>query len=274
MGRSRAAAFKKIGIGSFEDLDTCNIGDVVADLRALGHHTSPTQLEQLRLHIQSYREGRAIMFGPPPPVGDSYVALDLEYDLFNPRLWLIGLYLVDGGRREQVALWAEDYSSERANLERMFELLDERADLPIVTWGGISADFPQLRSACKRLGVDGMLGIEDRHIDFFASIRKILRLPLPDFGLAEVAAFFGVAKRSSIGDGREAMMLFARYLSTYSASKRRELKDELIAYNLDDLEALVETQRAIQKLPIENVGVAAPQSLPSLACTPSSQFFM
>ena len=154
-------------------------------------------------------------------MGESFVALDLEYDLFNPRLWLIGLYLVDAGRREHIALSADDPSSERANLERMFELLYERAGLPIVTWGGKAADFPQLRSACKRLGLSGMLGLDDMHIDLFSSVRQILRLPIPDFGLAEVAAFFGVAKRSSIGDGREAQMLFTRYLSTYSASKRK-----------------------------------------------------
>ena len=84
--------------------------------------------------------------------------------------------------------------------------------------------------------------------------------------MAEVAAFFRVAKRSSIGDGREAQMLFRRYLSTYSA--KQELKDELIL-NLDDLEALVETQRAIQKLPIERER-ARPRNPSSLACTPSS----
>jgi predicted RecB family nuclease len=274
MGRSRAAAFAEIGIGNFEDLCRCDVASVVANLRAVGASTSSRQVERMRLHAQRYREGRAILFGSPPPVGSSFVALDLEYDLFNPRLWLIGLYLVDAGRREHIALWADDRSSERANLGRLAEMLEERRGLPVVTWAGTSADLPQLERACKRLGLKGRLdGLDDRHVDLYACAHQVLRLPIPEFGLGEVAAFFGVAKSSSVSDGRQAQMLFARYLSTYSARTRRGIKDELIAYNRDDLEALVETLWAIQKLPIEKAMAPAPQSVPSSACTPSLPSF-
>jgi hypothetical protein len=38
---------------------------------------------------------------------------------------------------------------------------------------------------------------------------------------------------------------------------RRIIRDELITYNRDDLDALVATVRAVQSLPIENAQVIA-----------------
>jgi len=253
MGRGRAAAFEEIGISKREDLDTCDVQSVAANLRAIGTKISPTQIEQMRFHAQSYREGRAILFGSPPAIGESFVALDLEYDLFKPRIWLMGLYLVAGEEREHVALWADDASEERANLESLAELLGEHTELPVVTWGGTSADLPQLKGACARLRIERLLdALDARHIDVFAHARRTLRLPIPELGLGEVAAFFGVAKNSSVSDGREAQALYARYLTRYSPRVRRIIKDELITYNRDDLDALVATVRAVQSLPIES----------------------
>ncbi len=252
MGRERAAAFEEIGIRKREDLDTCDVQSVAANLRAIGAKVSPAQIEQMRFHAQSYREGRAILFGSPLDIGDEFIALDLEYDLFKPRIWLIGLHMIDGEQREHVTLWADDASDERKNLERLAELLAERPELPVVTWGGNSADLPQLRAACIRLGTERLLdGLGDRHVDVFVHARRNLRLPIPELGLGEVAAFFGVAKNSSICDGREAQALYVRYLSRYSPRVRRIIRDELIAYNRDDLDALVETVRVVQRLPVE-----------------------
>jgi len=253
MGRGRAAAFEEIGISKREDLDTCDVQSVAANLRAIGARISPAQIEQMRFHAQSYREGRAILFGSPPAIGESFVALDLEYDLFKPRIWLTGLYLVAGDEREHVALWADDASEERTNLDSLAELLSEHAELPVVTWGGISADLPQLKGACARLGIEHLLDdLDVRHVDVFAHARRTLRLPIPELGLGEVAAFFGVAKNSSVNDGREAQALYARYLTRYSPRVRRLIRDELITYNRDDLDALVATVRAVQSLPIES----------------------
>jgi predicted RecB family nuclease len=252
MGRGRAAAFEEIGISKREDLDTCDVQSVAADLRAIGTKISPAQIEQMRFHAQSYREGRAILFGSPPAIGDSFFALDLEYDLFKPRVWLIGLYAVDGEEREHVALWADDEPEERSNLESLAALLDERRELPVVTWGGISADLPQLKGACNRLGLERLLDrLDERHVDVFVHARRTLRLPIPELALGEVAAFFGVTKNSSVCNGREAQALYARYLTRYSPRVRRIIKDELITYNRDDLDALVETVRAVQRLPVE-----------------------
>jgi predicted RecB family nuclease len=207
----------------------------------------------MRFHAQSYREERAILFGSPPEIGDSFFALDLEYDLFKPRVWLMGLYVITKEKNEHLAMWADDAPEERSNLERLAELLDEHAELPVVTWGGTAADLPQLKGACTRLEVDHLQEVLDaRHIDVFAHARRNLRLPIPELGLGEVAAFFGVKKNSAVRNGREAQALYTRYLTRYSPRVRQIIKNELITYNRDDLDALVATVRTVQELPVES----------------------
>lgn len=258
MGRGRAAAFEEIGIRKRDDLDTCDVQSVAANLRAIGTRISPTQIEQMRFHAQSYREERAILFASPPEIGDSFFALDLEYDLFKPRIWLMGLYVVTKGEHEHLALWADDAPEERSNLERLAELLDEHPELPVITWGGASADLPQLKGACTRLDVDHLTEeLDARHIDVFAHARRGLRLPIPELGLGEVAAFFGAKKNSAVRNGREAQALYSRYLTRYSPRVRGIIKNELITYNRDDLDALLATVRAVQGLPVESVGSIA-----------------
>lgn len=79
---------------------------------------------------------------------------------------------------------------------------------------------------------------------------RTLRLPMPDFALGEVAAYFGIPKTSTISGGLEAQLLYGRYLQEKNASRRADLKRDLIAYNRDDLEALVGTHHATRALQI------------------------
>lgn len=252
VGRGRASAFESVGIHDYKDIYLCDPQKTSEALREMGTHISPVQLEQMQFHARSYEEGRAILFGPPPKVSDSFIAVDLEYNSFRPHLWLIGIYLVDGDRFEFVPLWADSRRAERRNMEYVGEVLHEDLDRPVLTWAGSSADLPELKKTAARLGLDDVLPrIDERHIDLFAYARKILRLPIPELGLGEVAEFFGVPKTSQVGGGLEAQMLYDSYRSSRNPLEKSGIKYELISYNRDDLEALVETLRVVQTLPVE-----------------------
>lgn len=254
ISRKRAAEFAAVGIVSYEDLLACDPATVSADLRARGRvHLSPLKLEQMKIHARCYQEGRAILFGAPPRLGDSFVALDLEYNTFRPHIWLIGLYMVDGDRSEEhVVLWADSANREAENLEILADMLEETGDMPILTWAGTSADLPELRKGAGRLGAgDIFAGLDERHVDLFEHARRILRLPIPQLVLGDVSEFFGVSKASQVGGGLEAQMLYDSYRSTLDHEQRSSIKRELISYNCDDLRSLVETLRTIQRLPVE-----------------------
>ncbi len=251
IGQVRAAALREIGIADCDALDDCDAARLAEDMQWCGLSMSRAEIEAMRFHMQSYREKRPILFGRPPPLGESFIAFDLEFDGDKPHVWLIGLSLVDPHRRQNIGLWADDPEAERENLERLAEILAERPRLPIVTWAGNFADIPQLRSACRRARMKGLVEeVEERHVDLYAHAEQILRLPIPTLKLGDVAAFFGADKASSIADGSEALELYNHYL-TLSHQAKREIKLKLVTYNFDDLEALVHTQRAIERLPVE-----------------------
>jgi predicted RecB family nuclease len=248
----RAAALRRVGVRCFDDLYSRDPEGLSDDLAGVGLFLTVEQVKRMRCHIQSYREGRPVRFGPLPSLGDKFVVLDLEYDIHEPRIWTFGLCFVDGDSREYALFWAEDDDSEREGLERIAERLEAVPDAPIVTWWGIRADFPQLKEACKRLGLPHLFErFYERHVDLCVCARNSLRLPIPSLGLGEVAAFFGAEKDSSIENGLAALNLYRRYRTRYSPRVRKQIKDELLIYNRDDLNALIDTARAIEALPPE-----------------------
>lgn len=251
ISRSRAASLEAAGVEDYEGLMSMEPRELSERLRESKTFVSTKQIEQMRWHARSYKEARPILFGPMPAIGDAFIALDLEYNtLGKPDLiWLIGLFLVRGDRREHVALWANRPDEEGDILKRLEALLDQNPELPVLTWSGVSADLPALRKACARSSREGLIEkIEDRHVDLFESARTSLRLPIPQLGLAEVATFLGIPKLSTVDGGFEAQLMFKSLEMSKDLARKKELEAELIAYNRDDLEALVETLSFIQTL--------------------------
>src|SRR5262249_12634655 len=117
IGRKFAPALEALGVADYSDLITCEPHAIVAELRELGvSNLSTTQVKCWTHHAQTYRDAQPIIVGPPPPVGDQFIALDLEYDSSNRNIWLIGMYIVGGDSRDHVTLWADTPRQERRNL--------------------------------------------------------------------------------------------------------------------------------------------------------------
>ena len=187
------------------------------------------------------------MFGSPPPLPSSFIALDLEY-ISGANTWLIGAYVLDGKERRVVQLWADTATEERRNLRRLARLVEDHPSLPVLTWNGASADVPQLR----RLGTSPKLSkvvesIVTNHIDLYQYAVRAVRLPVPSLSLPEVSSYFGVNKLSAVTGGFDAQMRYLAYCQA-AGSSRDSLRDELLEYNLDDLVGLVAVAEGFRRL--------------------------
>jgi predicted RecB family nuclease len=244
-----APALEALGIPDYEALITCDADAIVAGMRERGFFLSIAEVERWCHHAESYRDARPILFGPPLRVGEAFIALDLEYNTFNPHIWLIGLHLIDGDRREHVALWADGPRHERRNLLELAQRVALHPELTVLTWSGHSADIPTLHDAARRCRLgDVFAPLFDRHVDLYLHATKTLRLPTPNFSLGEIASYLGIPKLSDIGGGLEAQMRYDQYLAIRDPKRKPALKADLIAYNRDDLEGLVGVLQAIQAL--------------------------
>ena len=264
IGRRYAPLLEELGLGDYDALIDCDPRAVVLGLRAQQRYVSVAQVEEWRQHACAYQQAQAVVFGPPAPVADTFIALDLEYD---PFIWLTGVLICDGERREHISLWADNPRQEKANLLALAELVRANPGLPVITWSGTTADLPQLQIASRRHKIGNALNpIYDRHIDLYMHTARTVRLPTPTLSLSEVAGYFGIPTRSTVADGFQAMFMFAAYQRTRDRAEKRRLRRELLLYNRDDLEQLAGSHLGILALHALDAPTAtAPRQSPAPA---------
>lgn len=236
IARQTATHLEEMGITDFDSLDAHLPEELAASLCARRVSVAAWQVRGWSEHARSYREGRAVSFGPPPRVGESFIALDLEYD--EASVWLAAVLICDGDTREHNYFWADTRRQEREALMALEAIYATYPELPIVTWAGNSADLPKLRDATLRHRLGHIYTeINARHVDLFQHAARTMRIPDPELSLKAVANYFGIPKVSQINDGLQAQFLYEQYLSRRDPQRRAQIKADLITYNRDDLEA-------------------------------------
>jgi predicted RecB family nuclease len=112
IGRPYAAALEEMGVSDYEALLSHEPDALVSGLRERGYFVSAATVESWQRHAQSWTNQAPVYFGKGPFFeGDSFIALDLEYDPLEGLIWLLGTCIVRGERRDYEALWADDRST-------------------------------------------------------------------------------------------------------------------------------------------------------------------
>lgn len=88
IGPVRARCLEEIGIKNYEELLAAESATVVEKLRERQCYVSTAMVDRWKHHATSYSTQRPVVFGDPPPLNGSFVALDLEYGP-DPRIWLV-----------------------------------------------------------------------------------------------------------------------------------------------------------------------------------------
>lgn len=260
IGLSRARHLEGIGISTYDELLALESATIVAKLRERKCYISPAQAERWKHHATSYSTSSPVVFGDPPPLDGSYLALDLEYEP-GRLIWLVGICVVTPRGREYLGLWADTPAEETINLMRLAEIVATNPFLPVVTWSGTGADMPQLRCSAQRLKLGPILDIViGRHFDLFQHTIKSVRFPIPQLGLGELATYFALPQMSSVRNGLEALLLYQEYRHSQDEDKRVAIKTNLHDYNRDDLEALVGVTDRIASLRRGSQAVTAIES--------------
>jgi predicted RecB family nuclease len=246
IGRQVAEHLEASGIADYEQLGNCDPAEIVSLLRNQRVNVSAHQVTGWIEHARSYGERRAIIFGSAPPIGDRFIALDMEYD--TEAVWLTAVLISAGDKLEYDYFWADTPREEREAITALDAICAAYPDLPIITWNGVSADLPNLLRAANRHSDRAELvrvhaAVQRRHVDLFQHAARSLRLPVPGLTLKEVSAFFGVPRVSPIAGGLEAQFRYHCYRMGRNEEERAYARRELLAYNRDDLEALVAVAR-------------------------------
>jgi predicted RecB family nuclease len=248
IARGYARRLEEFGITNYDDLVATESSIVVEKLReSRCYGVSIATVDSWKSHARSYSTLHPVVFGVLPNV-DSFIGLDLEYGP-GPIIWLVGVCLVAPRGIQFQAFWAETAIEEKGNLQRLGELIAANPELPILTWNGKAADLPQLKVATRRSDLGQLFEVvSSRHMDLYEHATKAVRLPMPQFELTQVAAYFAIPKLSRIHDGLEAVSLFQEYQRSTDDGRRDDIKTSLVEYNRDDLEALVGVAKRLAEL--------------------------
>ncbi|MFC9516450.1 ribonuclease H-like domain-containing protein [Nocardiaceae bacterium NPDC056970] len=187
---------------------------------------------------------------------DRYIALDLEYQSYSPwAVWLLCAHAVGVESSHRITVFADE-SGQAALITEFAGFLAKYPDLPVVTWGGKSADLPALTRTIAHYSMPESFddaaffeALGSRHLDLHQWTKRALNLPIPRRGVKDVAESFGLPIDTDIGGGLMADNLWRRYRETGDA----ELKDRLIAYNRSDVTILVGVCAHLKALHSESV---------------------
>jgi len=248
VGRKFAAVLEAHGVADYAALIEREPAVLAAAVRGPGRSISAAMIVRWQEHARSYLNGAPVVFAPPLAL-DEFIAVDLEYNPISGHVWLAGLHVVLGDRREEHALWADTPSEEAEMLRAIARITNQHAGLPIVTWGGGAADIPVLRNAAVRLGQSHLVAnVLDRHVDAFRHAATSWRAPIPSLSITPLASYFAVVKTSKIRDGLEAQFIYDRYRTATNTTERATLRERLVAYNRDDVLATIGILQAIRML--------------------------
>jgi predicted RecB family nuclease len=249
---SRARALSKLGIRTLDDISDCDPACVAEGLRRYGHFVTELTIGIWKYHALSYREGKPMIFGEVAPVEAPFIAIDFEYDSARlGEIYLVGAAVV---REESITLkqwWGDEPDEIRENLQMLSSFVADHPGMPVISWSGESAEMPELTKAAQLYGIkDEVAEIRERHLDIFRYAERNVRLPIPTLDLKSVGKYFKVARRTEVSGGMAAAHLYHQY----RLAKRDKLADQvrlrevLLDYNCDDIEALVAIAQHLLRL--------------------------
>jgi len=247
IGETYQQVLNDMGCHTRDDLLDLRAAHVTAQFRAKGLYISAAVVETWQLHASSYASGVPAVAPAHQPLPDfsHCIIFDLEYDPTCPHVWLTGVCVAHDDDLTYTCWWADSPEDEQLVLRQFAELVVSWPELPVVTWNGNCADIPQLRKAAERHNItDRLLPVFRRHFDLYSWAQRSVRLPIPNLSLKDTGEFLGHTRMSPVPDGLEALMMYGRYRYTGDHA----LRDQLIAYNHDDLAELVHVTRQLQRI--------------------------
>ena len=265
--QDRLRLFDVIGVGSTRANQLIELG--ITSLSAL-RDTDPLELIRRwparrpgRASVLRWQKhAHALISGEVVRVGigsfgypKDFIVLDLEYEPGGD-IWLFGLKIFTDGQAETMQLWTDRKDERRRAIKQVERAILSRPTHKVITWSGSTADIPALVGASE--GIAGgvfRLILEAQHVDLYRFAERNFRFPCSSLGIKDVSDHFKVERISTVSDGFEAQGLYREYRTTRDKEAKARIRTELLAYNRDDLDSLVEVIRHIAEL-----------SLTSLSC--------
>lgn len=240
IGPSSAERLRRVGIRTVEELAGASPEVIEANLRFSGR--SP---EVLHARARALVENQLILLRLPELPSGPEVFLDIETDLSQSYIWLVGLCIGRDGRYR--SFFAQEPNDEKKILVEFLNLIGCYATANLFSCSGSRFEERVLRSRLSYHRLD--TSVCTRIVDLHPIILRSVALPIQSYRVKEIGEFFGYRYKHPDLDGYMVGSLYeSKYLGLRKANERRKLARKLREYNQDDVRCLPFVLGAIERL--------------------------
>lgn len=225
IGPARYQKFKEAGIMTIDKLFGISEEELCNSLRC-----GPNYAGKILIRARAVFEKKVIPLEEMRAIEDDSAFLDIETDLAQKLVWLIGIYFRKSG--EFVQLVAHKPSEEKKILTQFLEKMKDFKG-KIYTFSGTKFDERVIKNRLDNYKMDYSNIVE--FIDLAMDIQRSFAFPLKSYGLKSIASYFGYDYRHPDLSG---MTVALEYLSNYQKTKDKKLMKKLLEYNEDDIRSL------------------------------------
>ena len=196
---------------------------------------NPSNPRHFALHAQAIREKMVYIHGKPQ-IPDSRVRIffDVEGVPWRESHYLIGVLVAEGDITRYQSFWANG-DDQAAMIAEFCRFVGRYPNVPLFHYGNY--DVNALREMGGLISGDERNALEKILSAAFNVLRTVhshLYFPFHSLRLRQVASFLGFEFASAIGHGLQSIIYRERWLQ----SSDDQMKNQLLAYNREDCEAL------------------------------------
>jgi len=225
IGPVKYQKFKEAGIMTVDKLFGISVEELCNCLNC-----NPNFANKLLVRAKAVFEKKVIPLERMISIEDDAAFLDIETDLVQKLVWLIGIYFTKTD--ELVQLVAHNPSQEKSILKKfLHNMKDFRGK--IYTFSGTKFDERVIKNRLDHYKMN--YSNLPEFIDLARHIQRSYALPLKSYSLKSIASRFGYNYQHPDLSG---MTVALEYLSNYQKTKDKKLMKKLLEYNEDDIRSL------------------------------------
>ncbi len=226
IGGNTYLKFHSAGIKTVEDFANAGVSKISQVLGWTEKGGLPFYLRGLAVY-----QNRVIKIKAPKNISQSPIYLDIETDLFQRTVWMIGIYITK--TNEFIQLVADRPKDEPKIIKQCLEILSDHPNEPVISYSGSRFDERVLR---KRFDEEKL---KHNHLifdDILLDIKASLAFPIKAYTLGDLGEFYGYNFKHPNMDGQQVAMLYSQYANDL---KKFRGYDKLCDYNEDDVKSMV-----------------------------------
>lgn len=225
IGPVRYQKFKEAGILTIDKLFGISEEELCNYIQCGSSYAS-----KILIRARAVFEKKVIPLEEMRSIEDDCAFLDIETDLAQKLVWLIGIYFKKSG--EFIQLVAHTPSEEKKILTQFLEKMRDFKG-KIYTFSGTRFDERVLKNRLDNYKMDYSKIAE--FVDLAMEIQRSFAFPMKSYGLKSIASHFGYNYRHPDLSG---MTVALEYLLNYQKTKDKKLMKKLLEYNEDDIRSL------------------------------------